>query len=108
MGRLATCSNLMYFQNKNVKIEPIEISLTTVKIISDKVIIFEGKDYTDTKDISQSMAPKCNSFRILDKNNINKRYNEAWIARGLLEGTLRAVCDGSYKPKLNDKGITAA
>ena len=54
------------------------------------------------------MATKCNSFWILDNSNINSRYNESWVGRGLLEGTLRAVCDGSYKPKLNDKFITAA
>ena len=52
------------------------------------------------------MVSKCNYFWILDNSNINNRYNEAWIARDLLEGTLRTIYDGSYKPKLNDKGIT--
>ena len=60
MGRSATCSNQIYFQNKNVTIAPTGISLTTVKIISDKIIIFEGTDYTDVNDIPQKMAPKCN------------------------------------------------
>ena len=40
--------------------------------------------------------------------NINDRYTDPWVAEGLLKGDLRAVCDGSYKPKLTDKGITAA
>ena len=31
-----------------------------------------------------------------------------WVIDGLTNGTLRAVCDGSYKPKLNVKGITTA
>ena len=103
MGRSATRSNPIYFQNKNFTIAPTGLYLTTVKIISDKIRIFEGTDYIDINDIPQSMLPKCNSFWILDNSNINKRYNIAWVARGLLEEALRAICDGSYKPKLNDK-----
>ena len=41
-------------------------------------------------------------------SNISEKYTETWLAQGIREGNLRAVCDGSYKPKLTEKGITAA
>ena len=107
-GTSATRSNPLYFKHTHSTIAPKGISITTVKIISDKIIIFEGTDFTDIEDIPTSMTAKCNSFWILDNSNINTRYNDKWVAQGLLEGTLRAVCDGSYKPTLTDKGITAA
>ena len=101
-------SNPIYFQHAHIIVAPTGISLTTVNIISDRIIIFEGTDYTDIDDIPTSMTVKCNSFWVLDNSTINARYNDEWVVQGLLEGTLRAVCDGSYKPKLTDKGITAA
>ena len=51
MGQLSTRFNPIYFEDKNVTITPTGISLTTFKIISDKIIIFEDTDYTDINDI---------------------------------------------------------
>ena len=107
-GRSATRSNPIYFQATNVNTAPTGISLTTVTAISNSIIIFEGTDYTDLNDIPKSMAIKCDSFWILDNSNIKDSYTELWVAEGLLKGNLRSVCDGSYKPKLTDKGTTAA
>ena len=45
---------------------------------------------------------------MLDNSTINTRHNDEWASQGLLEGVLRVVCDGSYEPKLNDRGITDA
>ena len=71
-------------------------------------MIFEGTDCTDIDDISLSIAVKCDSLWVLVNNKINARCNDKWVAQGLLEGTIRTVCDGSCKPKLNDKVIAAA
>ena len=60
MGRSASCSSTIYYQNNNVTIARTCLSLTTVIIIIDKIINFERKDYTDINDIPQTMAPKCN------------------------------------------------
>ena len=40
------------------------------------------------------------------KSNISEKYTETWLAQGLLEGNIRVVCGGSFKPKLTEKGIT--
>ena len=47
---------------------------------------------------------------ILDPSNcnLNVNFNLPWVIDGLKHGTLRAVCDESYKPKLNEKSITTA
>ena len=108
LGRSATRSNSIYFQDVNFTAAPTGISLTTVKVISNRIVIFEGTDYTDNNDIPKSMAAKCNSFWVLDNSNIKDKYTDSWVAERLLNGDLRAVCDGSYKPKRTDKGITAA
>ena len=107
-GKSATRSNPIYFHHAHITVAPTGILSTTVNIISDRIIIFEGTDYTDIDDIPTSMTVKCNSFWVLDNSTINAIYNDEWVAQGLSEGTLRAVCDGYYKPKLTDKGITAA
>ena len=107
-GRSATRSNPIYFQDTIVTTAPNGVSLTTVIVISNTVIVFEGTDYTDYQDIPESMAVKCDSFWVLDNSNIKDQYTGNWVAEGLLKGNLRAVCDGSYKPKLTDKGTTAA
>ena len=69
-GRSATRSNPIYFQETNVTTAPTGISLTTVTVISNRIIIFEGTDYTDHNDIPKSMAIKCDTFWILDNSNI--------------------------------------
>ena len=107
LGKSATRFNPIYTQDINVIADPTNISLTTVKVISNRTIVFEGTDFTDKDVIPNLMAVKCNSFWILDNSNIKDRYNESWVVAGLLKGNLRAVCDGSYKPKLTEKGTTA-
>ena len=101
-GASATRLSPIYFQQAHSAVVPTGISLTTVEIISDRIIIFEGTDYTDIDEIPSSITVKCDSFWVLDNSTINTRCNDEWVAQGLLEGTLRAVCDGSYKPKLNE------
>ena len=108
LGRSVVRSNPINFQDVNVTTAPTCISLTTVKVISNRIIIFKGTDCTDKNDILKSMAARCNSFWVLDKSNIKDKYTNPWVAEGLLNGNLRTVCDGCYKPKLTDKGITAA
>ena len=61
-GISATRLNPIYFQHVHIKVAPTGISITKVKIISDKIIFFEGTDYTDIDDIPTSMTIKCNSF----------------------------------------------
>ena len=84
------------------------MSLTTVKPTSDRIVIFEGTDYTNTNNIPKCMAAKCNSFWVLDHSNMKYRHTNSWVGKGLLNGNLRSLCDGCYKPKLTDIGITAA
>ena len=101
-------SNPTYFQHVHSVVVPTGKSLTTVEIISDGIVIFEGTDFTDIDDIPPSITVKCDPFWVLDNSNINTRCNEKWVAQGLLEGNLRVLHDGFYKSKVNDRGITAA
>ena len=72
LGRSATHSNPIYYQDTNVTADPTGISLTTVKVISNRIIVFKGTDFTDKNDIPNSMAVKYNSFWIL-----NNSYKES-------------------------------
>lgn len=108
IGRSATRPNPVYFYDSSTETAPTGLSLATVNIISDTVVIYEGTDHTDYASIPPTMITPCDSFWILKKSNINTNYNIPWVIDGLTNGTLRAVCDGSYKPKLNEKGITTA
>ena len=45
-GESATCSNPMHFQHAHSVVAPTGTSLTTIEIISDRIVIFEGKDCT--------------------------------------------------------------
>jgi len=79
LGKSATRFNPIYTQDINVTTDPINISLTTVKVISNRIIIFEGTDFTDKDVIQNLMAVKCNSFWILDNSNIKIAImNHGW------------------------------
>ena len=104
----ATRSNPIYFQDTQMSTAPIGLSLTTVKVISDRIIVFKGIDYTNRNTIPEIMVAKCNSFWILDHSNIKDRCCYTWVIDGLYNGNLRVVCDGSYEPELTDKDIAAA
>ena len=47
------------------------------------------------------MVAKCDSLWTVDNNNIIAKYRDTWVDQGIKYGTLRVVCGGSYKPKLN-------
>ena len=51
-----TQSNPIYFQHAYITVVPTGISIITVKIISDKIIVFERTDFTDIDDIPTFMT----------------------------------------------------
>ena len=108
IGRSATRSNRIYFYESSITTAPTGLSIATVNIISHTMVIYEGTDYTDYTAVPPTMIALCDSFWILKKSTINANYNLQWVTDGLKNGTLREVCDVSYKPKLNEKGITTA
>ena len=71
-------------------------------------MVFEGTDYTDVDTIPPSIAITCDSYWTLDASNTKHKYCLPWVAEGLRDGNLLAVCDGSYKPKLQPNGSTAS
>ena len=83
------------------------MSFTTVKTISDRIIIFEGSSYTKIDGVSFSVEVKFDSLWVLHNSTIKTGYNDEQVAQGLLEGTLRVMYDGCYKIKLADRGINA-
>ena len=80
--------------------------MATVNIVSDTAVVYKGTDYTDITVVPLTIVALCGFFWILKKSTINTNYNLQWITDGLRNGNLRAVCDGSYKPKLNEKDMT--
>ena len=107
-GRSATRSNQIFIKS-NPQVPPTgELSFTTVGIINENVIRFEGADQSDITSLPPSISLLCDSFWVLRNSNIEQLYNEPWVTEGLTSGSLWAVCDGSYKPKLCKNGVTAA
>ena len=104
----ATCTNPIYPLRETTSTAPKLMALTSVLVISEGMVMFEGTDYTDITTIPPTIAVSCNSFWILDNSNITEKYRAPWVTNELCLGTLIAVCDGSYKPNLAPNGITAA
>ena len=107
-SRSSTRTNQVFIHS-NPQTAPSDIlTYTTVMNISDNVVRFEGTDSSDITSIPPCIAPVGDPFWILDSSNVLQRYNEPWITNGLQNGSLLAVCDGSYKPKLCANGVSAA
>ena len=106
--RSATRSNPIFILDTLNSVAPTGLSLATVKLISDKFVVFEGTDYTDIDTIPPSISLTCDSYWILDDSTIKDKYCLPWVVQGLRDGKLLAICDGSYKPKLQSNGTTAS
>ena len=104
----ATRSNPIYLLDTLNSVAPTGLSLATVKIISDRFVVFEGTDYTDIDTIPSTISLTCDSYWILDDSTIKDKYYLPWVVEGLRDGNLLAICDGSYKPKLQSNGTTAS
>ena len=107
-GRAATRTNLVYFKSDPQVLPSTALSHATVIILSETSLILEGTDYTDVSSLPKTTPFQCDSFWCLDASNIKDEYNKEWISTDLRHGTILAVCDGSYKPRLTPHGITAA
>ena len=104
----ATRTNPIYIRS-HIQVTPsCPLSYTTIFLIDANVILFGGSDYNTVDNLPPTIPIHCDSFWTLQHSNIKNEYNKVWVTDGLREGTLKAVCDGSYKPKLTSKGITAA
>ena len=77
-------------------------------MIDANIILFGGSDYNTVDNFPPTIPIHCDSFWTLQHSKIKNEYTKAWVTDGLRESTLKAVCDGSYKPKLTSKGIIAA
>ena len=84
------------------------LSYTTVQVVSDTVICYEGTDYTDKLTLPPVLPTPNDTYWVLQNTNIRQVYNQQWVVSSLASGSLMAVCDGSYKPKLYKHGIAAA
>ena len=107
-GRSSTRTNQIFLRS-NPQITPSgQLCFTTVGSIDDGIIKFEGTDYTDVSLLPSCISSNSDSYWTLANSNIQQQYSEEWVIKGLSEGTLVAVCDGSYKPDLYNNGVTAA
>ena len=107
-GRAATRTNPIYLRRSTTTTVPLFMAFTTVLVISEGLVLFEGTDYTDILTLPRTLALNCDAYWILDNSNIKSKYRAPWVTEELSRGTLLAVCDGSYKPNLAPNGITAA
>ena len=104
----ATRINPIFRRHSSTFTNPSNLTFTTVLIIDDNFITFEGTDHTMIDTLPPTLLPPCNSFWVLEHSNIHQFYNNPCVLLALQNGTLSAVCDGSYKPKLQPNGISAA
>ena len=107
-SRSSTRTNQIFIYSNPQVLPTGPLTYTTVLKVNDNIIRFEGTDLSDISSIPPCMASVGDSFWVLDSSNIRQCYNELWITDGLQNGSLLAVCDGSYKPKLCANGISAA
>ena len=107
-SRAATRTNPIYIKSTQQTSPTGPLAFTTVDIINENVIRFEGTDHTDTSLLPLCYSYPCDSYWVLKSSNIHQIFNEKWIADDLRSGSLLAICDGSYKPNLYSNGVTAA
>ena len=81
---------------------------TTVRALSATNIIFQGHAAGEVDALPPSLHTPQDSFWCLDHSNIKNTGTAKWLSDGLAAGSLRAVCDGSYKRQLDAQLIAAA
>lgn len=84
------------------------LSYTTVKLYGDDFVLFQGSDSSAILTLPPSISDTPDSFWCLSHSNVQSVGLESWVAQGLSNGTLKGVCDGSFKPTLDCHGISAA
>ena len=98
----------LFHYKMKVPMCPNNLSLVTVNPLTEDVVIVEG--------VGPSMGTLPSSLQTLDETYTwaqkhcanSEELGKGWISHGLSMGTLRAVCDGSYKPLAYSNGITAS
>lgn len=82
--------------------------MATVQVITEDIVQLEGTsttNYNDLPPLSSHWSPSCwLSHHCHNPDDLNGK----WFADGLYNSTLRAVCNGYYKPKLTTHGCTTA
>ena len=89
---------------------------TTVTVLSPTLVKFEGivnenlihNIPSPDNNLPSPIVKNKHIFWMLTQSNITSHAESKWIKDGLTKGDLRAVCDGSFKPKLTKKGISAS
>ena len=92
---------MLYITSEGKVNPPKDLMYTTVVELSGTLVRYEGA--THLLDINEEessyMIPK-HSYWVLRHSNIEAQAHADWITQGLKRGNLRAVCDGSFQPKL--------
>ena len=104
----ATCSSTIYLMDILHSVAPTGIFLTMVQPINDRLVGFKGTDYTDIDTIPPLIALNCDAYWILYDSTIKEKYCTPWVAEGLRDENSFAICDVSYKPKLQANSTTVA
>ena len=105
----ATRSNDIYITSGGFVPRPEHLDYTTVSILSRTLVRFEGFCTSLTTDpLPLPFTTPTHSFWILKDSNITAHAHSDWVYRGLLQGTLKAVCDGSFQPKLIGNGMSTS
>ena len=105
----ATRNNMLYITSSGIVPCPEKVIYTTVTVLSPTLIRFEGNITSQTINaLSPTTAVPEHSFWMLKESNIIEHSTLKWVKEGLYKETLRAVCDGSFQPKLSTKGISTS
>ena len=105
----ATRSNQLFITSGGIVPRPKTLHYTTVTVLSPTLVRFEGYcTNLHHGPLSPSFRQATHSFWILENSNITQHAHSAWIYQGLLQGNLRAVCDGSFQPHLISNGMSTS
>ena len=107
-SQAATRTNPIFRKDFVTPTAPPNLSYTTVLIIDENFVSFEGTDHTMVETLPTTLLQPCDSYWVLQHSNIRQHFNDPRILLALQNGTISAVCDGSYKPKLQPKGTSAS
>ena len=101
-------TNQIFHYKATLEACPIGLSLSTVNIITEDVVILEGigphiNSIPKTLDIPDPVNAWIQQYC-----SNHSELGRSWLTKGLKNNSLRAVCDGSHKPHSYKNGITAS
>ena len=105
----ATRTNAIYVTLGALINDAPELEFTTMIELTASSVQFEGTSPCNWDTVRPlSVLTPTHHFWVLTNSDIATHSRNLWLLNGLQNGTLLAVCDGSYQPDLIGDGMSAS